>query len=131
LTEESLPLNSAEAKKNVQANFAQGNPEFEFRKNQQQQLRKKKRLGTTSPAQSAKIKKEKALEVAERLKIKEVEGFATFQRKQRLDNLVVKDKRAAQDIERQRIKMQRACKHVFNKITKICDCCGKKRSSHV
>ena len=72
-----------------------------------------------------------ALEVFNRLKAKEATAFATLQKKQRLDSLDPKDKQTTQDIERQRSKMQRKCKHEFDKITGICDCCGKHRSDHI
>jgi len=41
-----------------------------------------------------------------------------------------RNKQAIQDIERQTVKLQRKCKHLFNKTTGKCDYCGKDRSAH-
>ena len=71
------------------------------------------------------------MELFNQLKIKEAEAFATLQKRQRLDNLNPQDKQATQDVERQRSKMQRKCKHKFDKTTGICDYCGKHRSDHI
>lgn len=70
------------------------------------------------------------MEILNRLKTQEAEAFATLQKRQRLDSLNPQDKRATQDIERQRSKMQRKCKHKFD-ITGLCDYCGKYRSDHI
>jgi len=129
--EESQFINASDVRKNVHANFAQGKTEFELRNQNQQQLKKQMKMSTTSPSLRTKIQKEQASEVYERLKEKKIEAFATLQKKQHLDSLTPQNKQAAQDIERQLIKLQRKCKHVFNKTTGKCDCCGKDRSTHI
>ena len=86
----------------------------------------------TKRQSEVKIRHEQNLEVQQRLNANiPKESISTLHQKQHLDNASISNKQAKKDIERHLVKLQRKCKHKFNKSTKLCEYCGKHRFTHI
>jgi hypothetical protein len=127
-------LDEEEAKKATQRRFAQNKDQATLRQQEQSQ---KKTLEKTATKQSQSPSRKKVMgtqnieKQKKKLATQGKQAVETLKIKQRLDNIVPTDKKSAQDVERQRIKLQRKCKHVFNRSTGRCESCDKHRSAHI
>lgn len=123
------------ARKVTNKRFIEGQDQANQRLSQLQQQRQLEKTATReSPQPAAKFRQE--LKEIEQQKKRSShrdtkQDVRNLNLKHRLDNLQATDKKSSQDIERQRLKLQRHCHHVFNKLTGKCECCGKSRTAHI